>query len=246
MINTGKLKFSMRKSINVRITVLFLVIVLSLAGLLTVIIYNQISSMMVKDAVSRSYKAAEAAGQAIDAEEFTKLKTVEDEKSPAFEEMREELEDIKNFSGAKYVYTMRKTDDGMAMYVIDGAPVEDMSHLGDTEEWSPEYDKVMSGEVYSDNKVMVYEEWGALISTYYPIKDGQGTVIGFAGVASTCPSSISGGSCSTTRSGAGCICTSSCRRPRTTTTSSTTAYVWCRPRSTAASSAWNAGCICTS
>jgi methyl-accepting chemotaxis protein len=72
--------------------------------------------------------------------------------------------------------------DGMAEYVIDGAPVEDISHLGDTEEWSPEYDKVMSGEVYSDNKVMVYEEWGALISTYYPIKDGQGTVIGFAGV----------------------------------------------------------------
>jgi hypothetical protein len=39
--------------------------------------------------------------------------------------MREELIKVRELSGAKYVYTMRKTGEGDFMYVVDGSPDED-------------------------------------------------------------------------------------------------------------------------
>ncbi len=172
----------MEKSIKSRICVLFLIIVLILTSLLTIILYNQTSSMLLKEEADRAYTTAERASKLIDANEFIKLETIEDENAPSYIKMREDLINIRELSGAKYVYTMRKTDEGDFMYVVDGSSDEDLSHIGDTEESLPEYEQTWSGEAFTDSEIFIDEKWGSLISTYFPIKNDAGIVVGFVGV----------------------------------------------------------------
>ena len=174
-------KLSMSRSIKVKITVFFLIIVLSITALLSVILYWQCSAMVTKEASDRAYETVEGASEAIDIDEFVKLQTVEDEKKPSYIQMRQNLEYIRKISGAKYIFTMRKTDDGNFMYVVDGSSIEDISHIGDTEESMPAFEKVWSGEVHKDEKIHHEEGWGSFISSYYPLKDNQGNVVGFIG-----------------------------------------------------------------
>ncbi|MDD4504078.1 MAG: methyl-accepting chemotaxis protein [Clostridiaceae bacterium] len=182
MKNLLKTKLSMGKSIKVKITVFFLIIVLSITTLLSAILYWQCSTMVTKEAADRAYKTVEEASKAINIDEFVKLQTVEDESKGSYIQAREDLEYIRNISGAKYIFTMRKLDDGKFMYVIDGSPIEEISHIGDTEESTPAHEKVWSGEPYTDEKIHHEEGWGSFISSYYPLKDNQGTVVGLIAV----------------------------------------------------------------
>ncbi|HHY70552.1 MAG TPA: HAMP domain-containing protein [Thermoanaerobacterales bacterium] len=182
MKNLSKSKLSMSRSIKTKITVFFLIIVLSIATLLSVVLYLQCAAMVTKEASDRAYETVEEASNAIDVGEFVKLQTVEDEKNPSYIQMRQNMEYIRKISGAKYIFTMRKTDDGNFMYVVDGSSIEDISHIGDTEESMPAFEKVWSGEVHKDEKIHHEEGWGSFISSYYPLKDNQGNVVGFIAV----------------------------------------------------------------
>jgi len=174
--------FLTNSGIRIRITVLFLIIALILTTLLTVILYNQTESLVIKEATNKAYNIAEQASKLIDLNEFIKIKTIEDEATPAYIKMREELIKVREIGGAKYVYTMRKTDEGDFMYVVDGSPDEDFSHVGETEESAPEYEKAWSGEAYTDNNIFYDEKWGAILSVYHPLKNNDGIVVGIIGV----------------------------------------------------------------
>lgn len=182
MGNLWKTKLSISKSIKVKITVFFIIIVLSVTTLLSAILYWQCNKMVTKEAADRAYKTVEEAAKTININEFTELKTVEDESKNSYIEMRKNLGYIREISGAKYIFTMRKTDDGKFAYVVDGSPIEEISHIGDTEESTPEKEKVWNGEPYIAEKINHEEGWGSFISSYYPLKNDQGAVLGFVGV----------------------------------------------------------------
>lgn len=172
----------MRKSLGVKITVIFLVAVLSTSSLLSLIQYRQSYNMITKNAGCEAYNIAKEASKEIDIEEFVKLQTLEDEKRDSYQEMREKLDYIKKISSAKYIYTMRKTNDGNFMYVVDGDISEEASHIGDAEEFDIEYETAWNGEAFIGNRIRDYGEWGILINSYYPLKDNQGNVVGILGV----------------------------------------------------------------
>lgn len=176
------MKGIMKKSIRGQITFLFLIIVLILTSLLTTILYEQTSALLLKEAVDRAYNVAEQASKLIDINDFINIKTVEDEATPEYIKMREELVKVREISGAQYVYTMRKNDEGDFMYVVDGSSEEDFSHVGETEESAPEYEQAWSGEAFADDSIFKDDKWGAIISVYYPLKDNAGSVVGFIGI----------------------------------------------------------------
>lgn len=125
-----------------------------------------------------------AVGKKIDTQKFETLKTAEDMDSDYYKELREQLNIIREATGLKYLYTMRKTDDGKYIYVVDGAPAdaEDSSALGDEEK----LEDLGENMVNSFDGVEGYEmdknvEWGNLISAYIPIKDKTGKTIGIIG-----------------------------------------------------------------
>ncbi|WIV11902.1 methyl-accepting chemotaxis protein [Proteiniborus sp. MB09-C3] len=172
----------MKKSIGVKITVLFLIAALSAYSLLSFVLYYQSYKMVTKNVADVAYRIAKEASEEIDIDEFVKLETIEDEKRDSYIQMRDKLGYIGNMNGVKYIYTMRKTEDGKFMYVVDGSSLDEISHIGDTEESSLQYEKAWAGEAFIGNKIKNYGEWGILIDSYYPLKDSDGNVVGILGV----------------------------------------------------------------
>ncbi len=115
----------------------------------------------------------------IDTEKFAELLETQDMKNEYYTQLREELINMKNDTGLKYLYTMSKSDNEDFIYVVDGMETGE-SLLGDVE---PEMTDTMiacfegkEGYEYSST-----EDYGQLISGYIPIKNTSGEVIGILG-----------------------------------------------------------------
>ena len=174
-------KFSFRKNIRVKITVFFMVMVISIAAALAYILYLQSYKMITDRASEEAFRTVSQSSRYLDIEAFKTLISSEDEGSDYYIQERKNLMKIREISGAKYIFTMRKTTEGKFMYVIDGSPAEELSHIGDTEESEPSYEQAWSGRPYTDNQLNVVEGWGIFISSYYPLTDSRGNVVGIIG-----------------------------------------------------------------
>lgn len=174
-------KFSFRKNIRVKITVFFMVMVISIAAALAYILYLQSYKMITDRASEEAFRTVSQSSKYLDIEAFKTLISPEDEESDYYIQERKNLMKIREISGAKYIFTMRKTTEGKFMYVIDGSPAEELSHIGDTEESEPSYEQAWSGRPYTDNQLNVVEGWGIFISSYYPLTDSQGNIVGIIG-----------------------------------------------------------------
>lgn len=118
----------------------------------------------------------------VDAQKFIDLKTKDDMKKPYYMELRNKLISFREVTGLKYLYTMRKTEDGKYIYVVDGSQVgsEGESLLGDEEkEVSDKQKECFQG--IEGHELNYTEDWGNLISAYIPIKDKSGTIVGIMG-----------------------------------------------------------------
>jgi methyl-accepting chemotaxis protein len=124
MKSNGKIIKS-QKRLGTKITLSFLLIIILTIAILSTLTYSQSYNMLVKNLANRSIKIGEYARAKIDVIEFQNLKTVEDEKKEAYNSMRENLNNIKQLSGAKYIYTMRKNEDGKYAFVVDGMTLGD-------------------------------------------------------------------------------------------------------------------------
>jgi methyl-accepting chemotaxis protein len=176
-----KIKIPYFKRLKTKISISFLIISIVMITLLSSMLYLISSSIISKYMAQKATNIAKNSLEYIDVKAFQELKAVEDEQKDSYKAMREHLSYIRKISGSKYVYTMRKTEDGKFMYVVDGSEEENISHIGDTEDSDERYEAVWSGGIYIDNKMRDEGQWGILISSYYPIKDND-KVIGFVGV----------------------------------------------------------------
>lgn len=115
----------------------------------------------------------------IDPEQFATLQTPDDMNSDYYISLRAELSNLKEKTGLKYLYTMRRTETGEYIYVVDGTAMSetDSSALGDIETEISDCMKSCfdgtEGFDFSDSKI-----FGKLISGYVPIKNAAGETIG--------------------------------------------------------------------
>jgi len=120
--------------------------------------------------------------KSIDGDKFEELKASEDMGKDYYIQLRNELDVIKNNTGLKYLYTMRRTEDGVYYYAVDGSVIgsEGESLLGDVEEDMSDL-MIASFDGQEDYEFYDSEEWGQLISGYVPIKNSAGDIIGMLG-----------------------------------------------------------------
>ncbi|MDF2607010.1 MAG: hypothetical protein K0S34_1205 [Bacillales bacterium] len=114
---------------------------------------------------------------------------IESGENDYYHELRSRLNEIREANGLVYLYTMQriKTNNGYKYYyMVDGMPPgsEDASSLGDIEDNMKEYPKLIKS--FDTGKKQTgdldyTEEYGALISSYVPIKNQSGEVIGIIG-----------------------------------------------------------------
>lgn len=118
----------------------------------------------------------------IDTEKFKSLETADDMQSEYYVELQSRLNDIKEITGLKYLYTMKKYQEDKYIYVVDGSSIGDegFSSLGDEEkELSAIFLRSFEGSAGYELDYSV--EWGYQISAYIPIKSNTGEVIGILG-----------------------------------------------------------------
>ncbi len=137
--------------------------------------------MLIDNLGEKSLKIAEIGAEKIDIGAFMALKTIDDEQTEAYQSMRQSLIQLREMSGAKYIYTMRQDDGGKFIYVVDGSAEEDLSHIGDIEETLDAFVTVWEGSKLKNNTIEV-GEWGTILSSYVPLMNKNNEVVGFIGV----------------------------------------------------------------
>lgn len=124
----------------------------------------------------------QSVSKTIDSDKFAELKTADDMNNDYYIKLRKELSGVKDKTGLKYLYTMRKTEDGKYCYVVDGININSngASLLG--EEENQISDKLVAAfQGKSEFEFTKDKKWGELVSGYVPIKDADGKVIGILG-----------------------------------------------------------------
>ncbi|MEC0128230.1 methyl-accepting chemotaxis protein [Paenibacillus pabuli] len=111
------------------------------------------------------------------------LSSTASEESNEYRSLRDELVKVRLQSGALYVYMYNKTSDGW-FYTVDGANWDDTEYspYGTAMEFNPQIqERLLRGEVVTTG-IVDDPTWGQLLSSFTPIKDSQGSVIGYLGI----------------------------------------------------------------
>ena len=131
----------------------------------------------------------ERAASLIDGDSFEALVRSMDINDPFYEETRVQLLQLRNASGALYLYTMAPYRGDIWMFVIDGSAepddVENFSPLGttdDTSGYGEEFRRVWRYGRTEATPLTDQGEWGWLISVYTPIRNSAGNLVGIVGV----------------------------------------------------------------
>lgn len=178
----------MRKSMKARMIVIFSSLIL-LSGLLTSFISMNTSVKIVTESLgNQALSISQQALKVIDTDQFVGI-TPGTGETDYYYELREKLNEIRETNGLVYLYTMRRQENSNGfqyMYVVDGMPrgSEEVSALGEVEDEINEYPHIEKAFETGEQQVgeMSHtEEYGALISSYVPIKSKSGEVIGIIG-----------------------------------------------------------------
>ncbi|MCL1815130.1 MAG: methyl-accepting chemotaxis protein [Treponema sp.] len=175
------------RSIKFRFILIFALFIGILCTVTTFLTVRQTSKTTSRLFADQGRVLAEKAVSMIDGDAFTELAKTLDTEDPYYEEIRQDLLILKNYSGAKYLYTMAVIDDDTYIYVIDGSVEpgdEGFSDLGEAEDVSDYDDAFM--RCWETGKTEFGEldyqgEWGWLVSIYSPIKNAAGTIVGIVG-----------------------------------------------------------------
>jgi len=168
---------------NKAIAVMVLIIFLT-CSVVSYIGYVQSDRMLANTLGKRTVAVAKKAAEHIDPEDFEKIQSADDMSSPEYLKIQKMLEQARIDQNLKFVYTIRQGSSGEFMYVVDGS--EDAADAGDIEDG---YDEIFSNALasndgYTESRIDVSDEYGALVTAYYPIKDKAGNTIGMVGVDS--------------------------------------------------------------
>jgi signal transduction histidine kinase/CheY-like chemotaxis protein len=123
----------------------------------------------------------------INGDKFEELSKTLDSQDPYYEEIRLKMLELRNNAECRYLYTMARIEGTRYRFIIDGSgnPGEEtFSPLGAEEEVS-NYDaaffKTMDEGISQFGDLDYQEQWGWVISTYTPILNSRGTVVGIIG-----------------------------------------------------------------
>lgn len=181
MTQTRKNKMDLR----FKLYLIILVPLLAMGGLImwTTINSSENASLMTIQYNNQQLTVNTASQLGQESELIKTLYSTASEESNEYKSLRDELVKVRLQSGALYVYMYNKTSDGW-IYTVDGADWDDTEYspYGTAMEFNPQtQERLLSGEVVTTG-IVDDPTWGQLLSSFTPIKDSQGTVIGYLGI----------------------------------------------------------------
>lgn len=171
------------KRLSRTLTLIFTLTILLTVVSLSAVFYFQSIDILVSTLGNKALDIAKASAEKVNIEEYLQMNTVEDMEKQSYENLGQDLNHIREISGAEYLYIMKQNENGEYIYVIEASDFnsEEPTTIGEVEKTYPGFSTVMTGESYVDDSISV-DEYGALISAYYPLFDDGGEVVGFVGL----------------------------------------------------------------
>ncbi|MFF2753697.1 methyl-accepting chemotaxis protein [Psychrobacillus sp. NPDC058041] len=177
----------MKKSIQLNMILIFSSIVLLSCVVITYLSYTSSVNLVEDSLTNVAGSIAKQSSKIIDINRYQKEIKVELGENEYYKELRTELNDIRERTGLSFLYTIGREENGNGYdyyYLVDGKPFGDVnaSQLGDEEDVNlyPSIAKAFdTGE--SQIQISKSDEYGALITTYIPLKSNSGEVIGIVG-----------------------------------------------------------------
>ncbi|WP_413379285.1 methyl-accepting chemotaxis protein [Paenibacillus taichungensis] len=181
MRQTRKKKMDLR----FKLYLIILVPLLAMGGLImwTTIDSSENASLMTMQHNNQQLAVNTASQLGQESELIKTLSSTASEESNEYKSLRDELVKVRLQSGALYVYMYNKTSDGW-IYTVDGADWDDREYspYGTAMEFNSQIqERLLRGEVVTTG-IVDDPTWGQLLSSFTPIKDSQGTVIGYLGI----------------------------------------------------------------
>lgn len=177
----GKIKVDLRFK-------LYAIILVPLLAMCVLMIWttNQSSKSASITTMKQNYEqyvvnTAQLLGQ--DSESIGNLYAAASEESTEYKHLRNELIQTRLQSGALYLFMFNHSPDGW-VYTVEGAEWGDpeYSPYGSEMEFDPETEtQLLNGEVVTRD-IVDDPTWGQLLSSFSPIKDNNGKIIGYLGM----------------------------------------------------------------
>jgi methyl-accepting chemotaxis protein len=188
MVMDREQKEQILSGLKFKVTVFFIFFFLAVFGVFIIISVLQVNTVTRFVCSQLGLPAVEKVSALIDGDRFEAFCESQDADDPYYEDIRVKILEIKEQLNCRYLYTMAPVTGDVWEYIIDGsAPPEDeenFSPLG-TEEDISEYDDAFFATIrtktFQLGDIDQNETWGALISTYAPIMNSSGNLIGIIG-----------------------------------------------------------------
>jgi len=150
--------------------------------------YYDLSITQLKEDAKIIHKYSE---EVVDERTFFELNTREDEVNELYITAHEQLDQIRRIANILYLYTAKRDDNGVLIYVVDGLDTgdEEFRHVGDPieEEIIPMLEQSLNDEIILGDEILD-TEWGIVYVAYFPFHDYEGNVIGAIGMEFDCES----------------------------------------------------------
>ncbi|MDR3332581.1 MAG: response regulator [Synergistaceae bacterium] len=126
----------------------------------------------------------ERASALIDGDAFERLAKSLDPLDPYYEETRVKLLELKDETGCLYLYTMAPYTDTVHRFIVDAESLAEGASLGQEEDitgYGASYLRTYETKTIQYDKMSYIPRWGWLISTFLPIVNSSGDIVGVIG-----------------------------------------------------------------
>ncbi len=163
----------------------FALVVVVTSVLLGAATFRSARAFLREDIRGRLHDAAAMAAMMIDVEEHEAIRSASDEATDTYARLKSLLRAVRSsVEGVRFAYTMRREPDGRCVFVMDAE--EDpgqVSHVGS--EYcpvTPLMDQAFSSPGVRVEDEFGSDEWGTWLSSYAPLVDTSGRVVGILGL----------------------------------------------------------------
>jgi methyl-accepting chemotaxis protein len=175
-------------SLKLQFTLFFVFFVVAIYSVVIVISIQQVIGLTRTISTELGIPIIKSAAEIIDGDAFEALAKSPDENAPYYTKTQAELLALKNTTKCFYLYTMVRVEGTIFRYIIDGSSTpDDLDHfspLGEEEDikkYSKPVLKAMETREIQTSSIDYNQEWGWTISTYAPILNSSGDVVGVIG-----------------------------------------------------------------
>lgn len=170
---------ALTKKLSFKINILVLSLVISVVLILSLLAIRHSYDLLTQTLGTTAMEVAAVTSATIDTSEFSKINSADDTKSDAYMAMQEKLSYIREKSGSRCLYAVRKNETGGYIYVVDGS--KEPANFGDVATLDAEFDRAYAGNTFINNKLQMSEGQGVLVTAFHPITR-NGEIIGVVAV----------------------------------------------------------------